>query len=144
VTGKSSLLRGLAGLAVAVVSAACARDPLLTNPSSTGPVLIESFVGTLAVGGSAFYSFTAPDAGIVSLTLVSLTVAGVPSDLSINMGLGVPKGTTCVSGNAAAVVVGTTPQASESVNPGVYCVIVSDVGTLTDPAAFAVSIARPR
>lgn len=143
VNGKPSDLWRAAGLAAALLGAGCTKDPALTVPSTTGPVVIESFVGTLAVGGSIFYSFTVPQNGNVSLTLLSLTVAGAPSTLSINIGLGVPSGTTCVT-TTAPVVVGNTPQTTVAVTPRVYCVMVSDVGTLTDPAAFAVNISRPR
>jgi hypothetical protein len=143
VSDRTSALWRATGLAVALVGAGCTKDPGLTVPSTTGPVVIESFVGTLAVGGSAFYSFTVPQNGNVSLTLLSLTVAGVPATLSINMGLGVPRGTTCVT-TATAAVAGNSPQSVTEVPPRVYCVLVTDVGTLTAPAAFAVNIARPR
>ena len=130
-------------LAVGLAAVGCVQDPALTVPSTTGPIVIESFTGTLAVKGSAFYSFTAPRNGTVTLTLLSLTVAGVPSTLSINVGLGIPSGTTC---NAATVptLVAINPVSTTPVTPRVYCVLVTDVGTLTDPAEFAVNITRPR
>jgi len=131
-------------LSAAAASAGCARDPDLTAPVTTGPVVIESFVGTVPVGGSAFYSFTVTQTGVVTLTLLSLTVDGAASDLTVNVGVGTPSGTTCQASTTTAVGVGVTPQQTTQVTGGIYCAIVSDIGTLTDPASFALNISRPR
>lgn len=132
-----------AWLPVVLIAAGCVTEPALTAPVTSGPVVIESFVGGLAVKGSAFYSFTVPRNGPVALTLLSLTVAGVPSELSINVGLGVPTGTTC-NATTSPTFVAINPVSNTNVTPRVYCVLVTDVGTLTDPAEFAVNITRPR
>jgi hypothetical protein len=134
-----------AWLAAALVAAGCTKDPALTQPSTTGAVIIESFVGTLAVGGSAFYSFTVPQQGTATLTLLSLTIGGVPSDASVSLGLGNPSGTTCRTTAATPVTAGIAPQVSNPVVPTVYCVNISDPGpSLTAAADFAVNITRPR
>ena len=133
-----------AGLVAVVIAAGCTKDPALTQPSTNGAVIIESFVGTLAVGGSAFFSFTVPEPGTVTLTLLSLTVAGAPSDLTVNLGLGQPVGTTCRTTTSAPVTAGIAPQSSTPVVASVYCVNIADNGTLTAAADFAVNISRPR
>jgi hypothetical protein len=131
-------------LAVALVGTGCTKDPGLTQPLTTGAVVIESFVGTLAVGGSAFYSFTVPHQGTVTLTLLSLTIGGAPSDLTVSLGLGVPSGTACRTTAATPAAAGIAPQSSNPVTPSVYCVNVSDSGSLTAAADFAVNITRPK
>lgn len=143
VPGSAATAWRAAWLALALVAAGCARDPALTVPSTTGPIVVESFTRGLAVNGSSFYSFTVPVPGTVTLTLVSLTVGGVPSSLSISMGLGVPTGTACNAATTPAFV-SINPQTTTSVPPRVYCVLVTDLGTLTDPAEFSVNITRPR
>jgi hypothetical protein len=131
-------------LAAALIGVGCTKDPALTQPSTNGAVAIESFVGSLAVGGSAFYSFTVPQQGSVTLTLLSLTVGGTPSDLSVSIGLGTPSGTVCRTTTAAPATAGITPQVNTPVVPSVYCVNVADSGSLTAAANFAVNITRPR
>ena len=133
----------LIGLCMAGTSG-CTQDPALTQPSTNGPLTVESFTGTLAKGGTAFYSFTVPRDGTVSFTLLSLTIGGVPSDLSITMGLGVPRGTACQTASQLGVTAGVVPQVTNQVVPSVYCVNLNDPGNLTADAAFAVSISRPR
>jgi len=98
----------VAGLCAAGSSGCGTEDPALTQPSTNGALAVESFTGTLAKGGTAFYSFTVPRDGNVSLTLLSLTIGGVPSDLSITMGLGVPRGTACQTQAQQGVTVGVT------------------------------------
>jgi len=134
----------LIGLCMAGTSGCTSQDPALTQPSTNGPLAVESFTGTLAKTGTAFYSFTVPRDGAVSLTLLSLTIGGVPSDLSITMGLGVPRGTGCQTSTQIGVTAGVAPQVTNPVVPSVYCVNLNDTGTLTADAAFAVSISRPR
>lgn len=134
----------VAGLCAAGSSGCGTEDPALTQPSTNGALAVESFTGTLAKGGTAFYSFTVPRDGNVSLTLLSLTIGGVPSDLSITMGLGVPRGTACQTQAQQGVTVGVTPQITNAVVPSVYCVNVNDPGNLTADAVFSVNIARPR
>jgi len=48
---------------------------VINNGAST----VETFQGNLAVGGSAFYSFTVPVSGTISVTLLTLREAGVDS-----------------------------------------------------------------
>ena len=86
------------------------------------------FSGTLAVGGTRFYSFTAAQAGVTTLMLASLTRDGSGAALStgVGLGLGVPSGPDCAT--TASVVTGPalTPEIAETVLPGIYCVRITD------------------
>ena len=91
----------LVAIASGFAGAGCTDDPAPTQPSTTGALAIESFVGTLPKGGTAFYSFTVPRQGNVTLTLLTLTIGGAPADGTITMGFGVPRGTGCTTTNGA-------------------------------------------
>ena len=115
-----------------------------SNPGSTTPVAVESFTGTLAVGGSRFYSFTVPQTGNVSLLLHSLIENGAASTAQLTLGLGVPRGTDCTVTDLVGATASGTPQLIAAVAPAIYCVRIADPGNLTAPATFAVNIIRPR
>ena len=71
-----------------------------TSPSLNLPgnsLTVETFNGALALNGSAFYSFTVEDGGVTFLTLVSLKEGGADSEALVSIGLGAPRGTSCVS-----------------------------------------------
>ena len=95
VSSKALILKRLVGLSLlssvsGLIGAGCMNDPVLTQPSQTGAIAVESFTGTLPKAGTVFYSFTVPRSGNASLTLLTLTVGGAPTDASITMGLGSP------------------------------------------------------
>jgi hypothetical protein len=134
----------LTGLAVTL--AACADDQNAAAPTPTVvnvPVSAESFVGTMALGGSRFYSFSVTREGPVYLTLITLTESGTASTAVVSLGLGIPSGTTCAVSSAATTAAGPTPQVAETRSPGIYCARVSDLGFLTAAADFVINIAHP-
>lgn len=136
------MLLGLAG-----PSAACQDDQNAAAPTPTAanvPVVVETFVGTVALGGSRFYSFSLTREGPVLLTLVTLKEGGADSTVAMNLGLGFPSGTTCAVSSAATTPAGGKPQLAEIRTPGVYCVRLSDLGFLTSAADFVINIARPQ
>jgi hypothetical protein len=141
---KSSLVCLLAALSL-ISGTGCDEPPTSTTPSNNPGVTIESFSGTLVKGGSAFYSFVVPVEGSVSLTLLTLTIAGQPSTQAVTMGIGIPGGTTCRANAMVSVTAGPTPQVSNSnLLPAIYCAIVSDPNSeLTADAAFSININRP-
>lgn len=128
-------------------TSACS-DASLVAPTSTSAnqlVAVESFTGTLLKNGSRFYSFTVTQSGPVSIVLLALQENGAASTVTVGLGLGVPRATTCLSSNTVTVGVGVTPQLSLVGDPLVYCAVIFDVGNLTAPTAdFAINITRPR
>lgn len=120
-------------------------QPSLPAPTSVGGIpLTEQFTGTLAPSGSAFYSFSVPVAGTVSLTLISMTGAGVPGDALFPVGIGTPAGTGCSAGIGAAVSPGGSPQYTTNKARGVYCAQIFDNARLTAPATFVLNITHPQ
>lgn len=94
--------------------------------------------------GSRFYSFTVPQDGLVSLTLLELAENGEPSSALVNIGIGIPQGTGCSVVDSRTTGVDVKPQFQDFFEAAVYCARVADVGNLTSDAAFALNIAYPK
>src|SRR4029077_3446630 len=78
-------------LIVSAFSAACGKNAATTSPTTTTPDSVtETFMGTLPVGGSAFYSFSTATAGTVTATLTDIEGDGVPPSIGGNLGIGTP------------------------------------------------------
>jgi len=122
----------------------CESDPPAA-PSGTGAPITETFIGTLQPSGEAFYSFSVPKAGTVSLTLTAMSGASIPADALFPIGIGTPVGQFCSAGVDAAAAPGLSPQYSTSKAVGVYCAKISDNNArLGAPASFALNITHPR
>ncbi len=133
--------------ALVLLGAGCGNRIVPLGPSgnpATAAVTVESFIGVLPVGGSRFYSFTVPQDGLVSLTLLTLTENGEPSSARINLGIGVPQGTGCTLIDSRTTGVDVTPQLKDFRQAAIYCARVADVEELTADVVFAVNITHPK
>jgi hypothetical protein len=137
-------------VSLAVVSAWCAscgNSTSTTSPTTPTPdTLTETFAGTLPVGGAAFYSISLATAGTVTATLANIGGNNVPSSVVVNLGIGTASQFTCSATSTSVQISGTAgvpAQVSASEQPGVYCVIISDIGNLFAPASFTVTIDHP-
>lgn len=140
------VLLGLVVVGMALSGAACA-EATVSGPTAIGnnvTLTVETFSGTLPVGGSRFYSFTVPQSGLTTVTLVSLKQDGVNSNTIVLVGLGAPRGTECLLIDGRQVTADVVAQVSLTPDPGVYCARISDAGNLTGPADFSINIVRPR
>jgi hypothetical protein len=144
----SCLLPVLVGSSLAV--AGCGSDTP-TSPTTTtetvtaiaAPAFTEEFAGTVPISGSTFYSFSVTTYGTVNVTLTSVGGTYVPSTVTLGLGLGVPSGETCALTSSINTAKSSTAQLTGTYQPGVYCVMVSDVGNLFAAATVAVTIAYP-
>lgn len=132
-------------LAVALSSVACAGDPATpTSPTTTTAVTsTETFTGTLAPGGSSFFSFSVVNSGAVSVTLASTTATriGPAAAVPLALGLGTPSGFGCLTASTLSVTPGLSAQITNpSASAGVYCVSVADAGVLASDITFVVRI----
>jgi hypothetical protein len=134
-------------LTLAPAASACGGDnttaPAPASTTIASPTSTETFPGTVPVGGSRFYSFVVSLNGTVNVTLVSVSGIGVPPTVTLGLAIGAPSGTGCSGGTVTNATAGTDPQLTGTYSPGRYCVNVSDVGGLTAPATFIVTIAHP-
>lgn len=139
----------VAAVAAVVLGAACGgTTTIVGNPvaasAATVPTTTVSFLGTLPVGGAAFYSFNLLSSGTVNVTLVTVQGALVPPTVMLALGVGTPNGATCaVSGTPTNSSAGPSPQLTVTDGPGVFCVNISDPGNLLAPATFNITINYP-
>jgi hypothetical protein len=147
--GRSIVRAALLLAASALLSTACSNGSTTTpstTSTATGTVIRERYSSTLPVGGTKFYSFSVATSGTVTATLESISGAGVPPSVVVNLGIGAPFQTSC-SANQTAVQVtggaGLSAVVTGAQQPGVLCVVVADVGNLFAPAAFTVVIDHP-
>lgn len=140
------LISGLLLGVVAMVAAACGSSNTITTPTPTtttttpAPITEPLFTGTLAANGAMTYPFAATFGGTVTATLTSLASANASA---IGLSIGTWTGTACqiviANDNAAqaAAISGTVTAAAS------LCVRVYDVGKITAPTAFTVTIVHP-
>ena len=124
----------------------CSKDtPTAPTPTPTvaPPSITENWGGTLAVGGTRFYSFSVTQNGTVNVTLTSLIEGGVDSTTQLLIALGFPAGTGCTAAASVTMAAGAEPQLTNTLAPGVYCARISDPGNLSGPAVFRMVIAHP-
>jgi hypothetical protein len=141
-TGKTVALCAAAGLAL--FATACGKNNSPSTPTRTpaAPSRSERYVATMGVGGSSFYSFSVTDYGTVNVTLTAVSGVDDPS-VAIGLGLGVPSGFGCTPSQTATTGAGSTPQITNVYEIGVYCLRVYDVGNLSGPLTFDVTVAHP-
>lgn len=143
----------LGAILLAVVTGVGCSGDTPTSPTTEGtsttettteiPTFTEQWVDTLAVGGERFYSFTVTQSGTVNVSLTSVTGQFVPATVAVGMGVGTPMAESCATTSSITTQAGTGPQLTGSYSPGVYCVIVWDVGNLFSAARFAITVTYP-
>ena len=127
-------------IAVALLTTACGTTP--TQPTSTGSSsTIDQFVGSLDVLGSVPYTFILSQTTNVAVTLTSVVdAAGQVSRAALGLGVGTTDGTTCTPTTSLNTVAALKAQIVTTLNPGNYCVNVTDIGNLADTSTFAIRI----
>ena len=133
--------RAAGRLALVIATAACgSSSPAVTTPTPLPPTITSNFSGTLAVMGQTSHNFLVTAPGRVLITLTSLGPPSVP----VGVGLGVPSGLSCVlslgSGSTVTTEAGASPQISGTALAGTFCVEIYDVGNLTAPAAYTITV----
>jgi len=115
-----------------------------TSPSSVpaAATMNESFAGTVGVGEGLFYSFSMAQYGNVAVTLTGISGTDLPDDLTLTVGIGRPAGTSCTTSTAITAGPGDTPQVTGTYGPGVFCVRISDSGTLTSAVDITAAVAH--
>ena len=128
------------GLA-ALLAASCDDASTATSPTTTSPVT-ETFAGQISPGGSAARSIASASSGTISITLTQI---GPPADIAVGLGVGIPQsdGAGCYLTQSTVTGASSTPQITAAVEAGAYCLRLFDMGALTAPVAFSVTIVRP-
>ena len=128
-------------IAVLLFTAACdnagnmTEIPRPTNP----PTKIVSFSGTLFPKGVDSFAFTVTQQGYVEATLLGLTTE---DGATVGFGIGTAStATTCAPIQSVTTGPGTAAQLIGTGLPGLLCVTVFDVGNLTGPALYTITVA---
>lgn len=140
--GRRAVLATL--LATTLAATACSGSS--SGPSSPtytpSTPTIETFSGTVAVGGTDFHSFTVKYSG--GELDATLTAAGPPDGIVMGFGLGVWADPTCtpINGALTATAAGTVAQLGGTSNAGSYCVAVFDAGNQTSDVTYSVTVSH--
>ena len=122
------------GISATMMLAGCGSDSTPTTPSNASTTVKENWSSVVAPGGASTRSFTVNSAGTIVVTLTGGPMVG--------LGVGLPRtsGGGCRLGVSVNASPATTPQISAQADAGQYCVQVFDLGTLTDPVGFSLTI----
>ena len=137
-------LKRIALASLLLAAAACGGgDTPATTPTAIAGPQTQLFEGTLAPGGSAFYSFTVDQTGNASVMLASVSTSTAPNTsvaITLGLALGTPLGTDCSITAALTASPSLTSPLVNSLTPGIYCARVYDIGNLKSTVNFAVRI----
>lgn len=125
---------------LACLAAGCETTITSPTPVADTATMLKEFSNVIVPGGSASREFTLTAAGPIGITLKSTT----PDGVLVGVGIGIPRGNgSCALSAAVETVAGATAQITLNADVGAYCARVYDLGTLTAPLPFTISISRP-
>jgi hypothetical protein len=140
---------GTVFLLVIVLSAiSCADQPAtqsMTRPD-TAPATLLTYSGTLQPQGINSHLFTVSQAGEVVVTLLGVELVGADeaATLTVGLAIGAPSsGGTCLAIQSVEAHGGSRAQITGTGLPGTLCVSIFDVGNLTGPANYTITVATP-
>lgn len=126
--------------ALTIASAGC--ETTIFSPTAVADTakLVKEFSSQILPGGSASRDFDLAIAGPIAITLTSTT----PADVVIGLGVGIPRSNgSCALSSSVETTAGSAAQITIAADVGTYCTRVYDLGTLTAPLPFTISISRP-
>jgi hypothetical protein len=132
-------------LAVAVLLAsslwACSSSTITpttpTTPTTPAEKITETFTGTLASQETSYYTFVAKSAGLVTTTLTSVTP---DNTIAIGIAVGTFDGLSCTPVVVSETAKVGTALIGTATAPIALCLKVYDVGTITDPTTYTVTV----
>jgi len=131
---------GFVVLSLLCVSACGNQDETAALPRpDEPPAKLLSFSGTLQPQATDTYTFTVSKSGYVEATLVGLAA---PPSTEVALSIGTPS-TTGICGVATSVNVtaGSSAQLIGTAIAGTLCVTIRDIGNLTLPAIYTLTVA---
>jgi hypothetical protein len=123
--------------ALAIVAVACDSDTP-TTPTTEPTEVTETFTSIVQRNGTTTRSFSTEAQGLITVTLTSLGQDAA----QVGLGLGLSDTVTGQCLPTFSVITSTYLGRAISVkaDPGQYCIVVSDVGELTNQSSFAVDV----
>jgi hypothetical protein len=122
-------------ISASVLAASCGG---ITDPSKN---TVESFSGTLAVGGGVEHRFTSSKTGELAVKITALSptsdaVIGLSWTQATNDG-------TCAGLLQSQFARLNVPAIAGAVSSQRYCIVVQDVGTIAVPQSYTLSVSHP-
>lgn len=137
---RSPLSVAVLTLLVAAASSACGSDPIVTTPTEP-TVVTETFSGTVTVNGAMTHNFFTTTTGTVTATLSELSPE-TTEKIGLSMGtFAVPNCSVVLTNDSAvktSILTGTVTTLG-----GSLCVRIYDVGALTEPVAYTITVVHP-
>ena len=136
--------------ALVLLTAACSGSDTSTSttaPSASAlPAAVEAFSGTLQPQGTNLHTFTVAQTGYVEVTLIGVVpqfAAGPSAPVTVGLGIGTPSGTgTCLVLYQVNAKAGSAAQIIGTATAGPDCLSIFDVGNLTQPVNYTVTVAH--
>jgi hypothetical protein len=133
-------LRMSAALVLALVGALSIGCSGITDPSQN---TVESFAGTVQVGGARAHWFSASKTGEIAIKVLTLTPAS-SSFIGVEWVQGANDQTCSNSALQVNQFAGANTTAiSGQIVSGPYCVIMYDPGNLTQPTNYSITVSHP-
>jgi hypothetical protein len=124
-----------------LLSAACSQQDAtaaLPRPD-VPPAKLVPFSGTLQPQATDTYSFTVAQSGDIQVTLVGLAA---PPGTAVGLGIGTPSTTgVCSVSYSVNATAGPAAQLIGTGIAGNLCVTIHDLGNLTVPALYTITVA---
>ena len=122
---------------LAAIAAACGDDNLPNAPTTTPPTAItETFEGTLTINGATTHPFVVAQPGLASAVLTTIS----PDTATVGVSLGTWNGQGCQIILANDNATQNISVVGEARTAGNFCVRIHDVGKLTAPADYLLTV----
>jgi hypothetical protein len=128
------------GLACALIAGPACNDKSSTTPTTPTTSATILFGGRVAVGGNTWRSVAVEGSGTLTVWLSALSP---DTEAVVGLGLGTFDGGVCTITTQLETASGLDPQISATVAPRTYCVKIWDIGNLTKPTDFTITIVTP-
>jgi hypothetical protein len=131
---------GFVVLGLLLCAACSSQDATTALPRpDISPAKLVPFTGTLQPQATDTYTFTVSQSGYVQVTLVGL---GAPPATAVGLGIGTPSTTgVCSVTYSVNATAGPAAQLIGTGIAGSLCVTIHDLGNLTAPAVYTITVA---
>ena len=119
-----------------MLAAGCSDPTPPSRPTPVPATIPETFSDTLLVSGANTHTFSVSAVGAVQVTLQS-----VEPGAAVGLGIGFPSLGSCTPIDRVTTVAGNAVQLSGTATvPGLFCVVIYDVGNLVEPAVYTINV----
>ena len=126
-------------LVAALAAAGCDNDiENATQPTPPAPTTTDTFTGTININGAQTHTFVVTASGLVNATLTE-----APEGVVVGLMLGTWNGAACATSIANDNAVKGNAVVGSATGVGTLCVRIHDVGKLTGPIAYTLTVEHP-